>query len=63
MENQIGFLLKVLVLSAVISVLIKYGGPVLNINGTSLVALILVLLPTVVLAIVLWWRFNQRVKN
>lgn len=63
MENQIGFLLKVLVISAVISVLIKYGGPVLNINGTSLVVLIAVLLPTIVLAIALWWRFSQQAEN
>ncbi|HEY9853933.1 MAG TPA: hypothetical protein V6D28_30975 [Leptolyngbyaceae cyanobacterium] len=63
MENQVWFLLKVLVLSAIISVLIKYGGPLLNVNGTPLVALILVLLPSIVLAIALWWRFSQRAEN
>ncbi|MCP6760590.1 MAG: hypothetical protein NHB32_18015 [Fischerella sp. CENA71] len=56
MKNQLGFLLKVFLLSAVISLLIKYAGPFLFIPATSINALIIVLLPTVMMAIALLWR-------
>lgn len=56
MASPISFVLKVLLLSTVISILIKYGGASLNLPGTSETALGLVLLPTVVMAIALGWR-------
>lgn len=56
MENQIGFVLKVFLFSALVSFLIKYTGPSLYIPATTTNALIIVLLPTVVLAIALLYR-------
>ncbi len=60
METQLNFILKVLILSAVVSVLIKYASPSLPIAPTSLNALIGVMTPTIVLAIALWWRTQGR---
>ncbi|MGJ5673546.1 MAG: hypothetical protein ACR9NN_08055 [Nostochopsis sp.] len=60
MKNQLGFVLKVFLLSAVISLWIKYAGPFLFIPGTSINALIIVLLPTVIMAIALLWRFQAQ---
>ncbi|MEO8890436.1 MAG: hypothetical protein ABI417_02695 [Coleofasciculaceae cyanobacterium] len=56
MGTQANFILKVLVFSALISVLIRYVGPSLAIAPTSLNTLIAVLTPPLVLAIVLFWR-------
>ncbi|NWF61115.1 MAG: hypothetical protein HXY43_18110 [Fischerella sp.] len=63
MESQIGFVLKVFLLSAVISVLIKYAGIFLPIPATATNALILVLLPTVLMAIALLWRFQAQKQS
>jgi membrane protein implicated in regulation of membrane protease activity len=60
MENQLGFVLKVFLLSAGISVLIKYALPYLTIPATATNALIIVLLPTVIMAILLLWRWQQQ---
>jgi membrane protein implicated in regulation of membrane protease activity len=40
--------------------LIKYIGPSLSIPATPTNALIIVLLPTIVMAIALVWRFQRR---
>jgi len=56
MGTQGNFIVKILILSVAISALLKYGGSSLPIAPTSLNALILVLIPTIVLAIALWWR-------
>lgn len=56
MGNQISFILKVLIISAVISVLIKYTGPSLPIAATSVNTLIAVLTPTLLCAAALFWR-------
>ncbi|WP_110984443.1 hypothetical protein [Acaryochloris thomasi] len=53
------FLVKILVLSAVISVAIRYLGPLLPLPATSSVALALVLSPTVIMSVALAWRANQ----
>ncbi|MCC5641686.1 hypothetical protein LC607_01660 [Nostoc sp. CHAB 5824] len=63
MENQLGFVLKLLLLSALLSVLIKYAGPSLSIPGTATNALIIVLLPIVIMAIALLWRFQAQKQN
>jgi hypothetical protein len=55
-DTQANFLLKVLILSAGVSVLIKYGGPILAVAATSLNALIAVVTPSLILAIALVWR-------
>jgi len=60
MSTKTGFIFKVLILSTVLSILIKYGGRYLNIPPTSQIALFLVLLPSVILAIALRWRQQQQ---
>ena len=60
MDNQTGFILKVLVISTGLSVLIKYVGPALEVGATLLNVLILVFLPTLTMAIALWWRAQQQ---
>ena len=60
MESQTGFIVKVLVLSAVLSVLIKYSDAVVKIAATSVNVLTMVLLPTVMMAIALLWRAWQQ---
>jgi hypothetical protein len=63
MENQLSFVLKVFLLSAVISLLIKYVGPFLFIPATSVNALMIVLLPTVIMAIALLWRLQAHKQS
>lgn len=67
MENQhgyapqaIGFLLKLLLSSALLSVLIKYAAPFLLIPATMTSALIMVLSLTMVMATVLLWRVPRQ---
>ena len=63
MNNQAGFILKVIFLSAILSFLIKYGGKFVPINSSNLDALILVVLPTLILSVILGWRWTQQAKN
>lgn len=60
MKNQFIFVLKVLLLSAVISILIKYLGPSLAIEETATNALIIVLLPNIIVATVLLWQLSRK---
>ena len=60
MEKKTEFVLKVFIASAVLSAIIKYVCPYFNVPAESQIALIIVLLPTVVLAIALWWRYQQQ---
>ncbi|MBD2452113.1 hypothetical protein H6G76_34405 [Nostoc sp. FACHB-152] len=60
MQNQLIFIVKLLVLSALFSVLIKYVLPSVPLPATATNALILVLLPSVVMAIALLWRFQTQ---
>ncbi|MGF2035153.1 MAG: hypothetical protein RMZ43_007550 [Nostoc sp. CmiVER01] len=63
MQNQLVFVLKLLLLSALLSVLIKYAGPSLSIPVTATNALIIVLLPIAIMAITLLWRFQAQKQN
>ena len=63
MQNNLGFVVKLFVLSGLLSVLIKYAGPNLPIAATNINALIIVLLPIVTIAIALFWRFQAALKN
>ena len=60
MNTQAGFVLKVLFLSAILSFLIKYGGKFMPIASTTLDTLILVLSPTLILSLILGWRWQQQ---
>ncbi|MDB9375597.1 hypothetical protein [Nodularia sphaerocarpa] len=63
MKNNLGFVVKLLVLSGLLSVFIKYAGPNLPIAATDVNALIIVLLPNVIMAIALFWRFQSTQKQ
>jgi xanthosine utilization system XapX-like protein len=56
MAELLGFIFKVLALSALISIGIRYGGLFLTIPATPLIVLTMVCLPTLLMAIVLGWR-------
>ena len=67
MENQHGyapqamrFLLKLLLFSALLSLLIKYAAPFLWIPATATSALIMVVSPTMIMATVLLWRVPRQ---
>ena len=60
MNTQAGFILKVVFLSAILSFLIKYGGRFIPITSANVNALILVLLPTLILSLILVWRWQQQ---
>ncbi|BAZ41605.1 hypothetical protein NIES4101_75710 [Calothrix sp. NIES-4101] len=62
MNNQFGFLAKVLLLSVVLSLFIKYVAPIVPIPESDINALILVLSPTVIMAVLLGVRFRA-VRN
>ncbi|MGB7379497.1 MAG: hypothetical protein WA959_23415 [Rivularia sp. (in: cyanobacteria)] len=62
MKNQFIFMLKVLFLSAAISLFIKYLAPSLSIPETATNALIIVLLPNVIMAAILIWQLSRRQK-
>ncbi len=59
MGTQANVILKVLILSAGVSALIKYGGSYLPVEATSVNALIAVLTPPLILAIALLWRSRK----
>lgn len=63
MENQLSFVVKLLMMSALLSVLIKYVAPIWPIPETATNALILVLSPTIIVAIALFWRFQIQKQN
>lgn len=57
MNHTANLILKVAIASAVLSVMVKYGGPFLTIAPTAVNALIAVLLPTLITGAVLLWRW------
>jgi hypothetical protein len=59
-SNQLGFLLKLLIFSALLSLFIKYVSPVFPVTETTTNALIMVLLPTIIMTLVLFWRFRSQ---
>lgn len=59
-DSNWGFIFKVMVLSALISVAIKVAGPLMSLPTTPAVALTLVLSPTVVMSLILFWRTQRQ---
>lgn len=53
-----GLIFKVLLVSGLISAAIKLGGAMLPLTPSNETALLLVLLPSVLMAIALGWRWN-----
>jgi hypothetical protein len=60
MSGQIGFILKVLLVSTVLSLLVKYGGRILSIPPTPTNASIALVVPPILMALVLWWRLLRK---
>ncbi len=59
MTNQFGFIFKLLFISVGLSILIKYGGSYLPIPATTTNVLIIVFVPTIVMAIALGARYAK----
>jgi hypothetical protein len=56
---MIGLILKVLVVSILVSFAIQYGGPLLPITPTTATVLIAVLSPTILMVVALGWRWQR----
>jgi hypothetical protein len=59
MNSQAVFIFKILLLSTGLSLLVKYGGGYLKLQPTTITALIIVLMPSLVLGLILGWRYYQ----
>ena len=60
MDTQTGFVIKVLLLSAVLSFLIKYGGRYILIQPTNAIATVIVISPSIVIGLVLGWQYIKK---
>ena len=60
MNNQAGFVLKILFLSTGLSLTIKYGGQLLTLNPTNKLALAIVLLPSLIMGLTLGWQYKKQ---
>jgi hypothetical protein len=64
MENQQVFILKLIFISTLLSLLIKYSGESLIITPTVPIVIVIILLPTVIMATLLWLRIpGQNSQN
>jgi hypothetical protein len=59
MNSQAIFIFKILLLSTGLSLLVKYGGGYLELQPTTITALTIVLMPSLVISLVLGWRYYQ----
>jgi hypothetical protein len=59
MNSNIGFILKIAIASFILSALIKYGGQFLSLTPTNTIALIIVLLPSVILALIFGFKYQK----
>ncbi|WP_225938169.1 hypothetical protein [Leptothermofonsia sichuanensis] len=59
-QSMIGFVLKVIVLSAGLAIAIKYGGPLLQIPTSTTTALVGVWFPVLLMLAILGWRWQQQ---
>ena len=59
---QLGFISKILIASAILSVAIKYGGRYLPIQPTNATAFTIVIMPSLIIGFILGWQYlNQKV--
>lgn len=61
MNSQIIFIIKILLVSLILSCLIKYIGVFLAVNSLrnlTIYSLISIMLPSIIVAIILGWRFT-----
>jgi hypothetical protein len=59
MNNQAIFVFKILLFSLGLSLLVKYGGGYLKLQPTTITALTIILTPSVVIGLILGWRYYQ----
>jgi len=59
MNNQAVFITKILIISLGLSLLIKYGGKYLYLQPTTTTALTIVLMPSLIIGLILGWRYYQ----
>lgn len=62
METQLRFIIKVFLLSMVISLLIKYSDLIITINPTARNGIIIVILPSLILGLTLIYRSKKYSK-
>lgn len=60
MNSQTAFIIKILLYAAVISIFIKLSGRFISLNPTASLALVIVLLPSLIVALTLGWQYNQQ---
>lgn len=60
MNDTVAFVVKILICSTVLSVVIKYGGQLLPISPTVVIAIAAILLPSIIVAVALGWRSQQQ---
>lgn len=56
MNSQLFLVLKIFLISTLISILIKYGGQLIPISPNNYLAIIVVILPSLILGLLLWLR-------
>ncbi len=56
MNSQVVFIVEVILVSAFLSAVVKYGGALLPLTANAMNAMLIILIPVVLVAIVLWWR-------
>ena len=59
MNSKIVFISKIAIASFFLSLIIKYGGQTLPIFPTNTIALIIILLPSIILGIILGFRYQK----
>jgi hypothetical protein len=57
--NQAIFIFKILLWSTGLSLLVKYGGGYLRLQPTTATVLTIVLMPSLVIGLILGWRYYQ----
>ncbi len=60
MNDTVAFVVKIFIFSTVLSVVIKYGGQLLPISPTVIIAIAAILLPSIIIAIALSWRSQKQ---
>lgn len=58
-----GFIVKIVAISVLLTVAIKYGGPILPIQDNPATVLIIITAPSMILAIVLGWRWYKSLEE
>ncbi len=63
MNDTVAFVFKIFIVSTILSVVIKYGGQLLPISPTVMIAIAAILLPSIIVAIALSWRSSSQANS